>query len=137
LRIRRGQARLHVVAEAAAVLLVVPFMGFVATRKELPTWTRWTAAGIGVGTLVVDGFLLTRFLQRPSALGDLIPGGRAAGRKPREFDPKQLRVGIKIEREHTRSNAVAKEIAMDHLAEDPRYYTKLCWIHDEPPCRLL
>lgn len=37
----------------------------------------------------------------------------------------QLKIGIKIESEHTKSLDVAKTIAMDHLFEDPDYYTKL------------
>jgi hypothetical protein len=37
----------------------------------------------------------------------------------------QLRLGIKTEMEHTDSKKQAKEIAMDHLAENPKYYTKL------------
>jgi hypothetical protein len=37
----------------------------------------------------------------------------------------QLRLGIKTEMEHTDNKKQAKEIALDHLAEDPKYYTKL------------
>jgi len=37
----------------------------------------------------------------------------------------QLKKGIKIEHEHTKDNVTAKKIAMDHLFEDPDYYTKL------------
>ena len=37
----------------------------------------------------------------------------------------QLKLGIKTESEHTDSKKQAKEIAMDHLAENPKYYTKL------------
>jgi hypothetical protein len=37
----------------------------------------------------------------------------------------ELMQGIKIEMEHTNNLAVAKEIALDHLKEDPKYYTKL------------
>jgi len=37
----------------------------------------------------------------------------------------QLKLGIKTEMEHTDNKKQAKEIAMDHLAEDPKYYTKL------------
>lgn len=37
----------------------------------------------------------------------------------------QLRLGMKTEMEHTDSKKQAKEIAMDHLAENPKYYTKL------------
>lgn len=38
---------------------------------------------------------------------------------------KQLQKGIKIEKEHTTSAKVAKEIALDHLAEYPDYYDRL------------
>lgn len=37
----------------------------------------------------------------------------------------QLRTGIKIEMEHTKSKALAKKIAKDHLDEFPDYYTHL------------
>lgn len=37
----------------------------------------------------------------------------------------QLKMGIEIEFEHTNDIKVATEIAMDHLVEDPKYYTKL------------
>ena len=54
-----------------------------------------------------------------------IPGGLASGKSPKDFDGKALAAGIKVEMEHTGKRAVAQEIAMDHLTEDPRYYTKL------------
>lgn len=38
---------------------------------------------------------------------------------------KQLRIGVKVESEHTTSQTTAKEIAMDHLSEIPDYYTRL------------
>ena len=37
----------------------------------------------------------------------------------------QLTKGIKIELEHTTKREVAREIALDHLEEDPKYYDKL------------
>ena len=37
----------------------------------------------------------------------------------------QLKKGIKVEGEHTTYAQTAREIALDHLAEDPNYYTKL------------
>lgn len=37
----------------------------------------------------------------------------------------QLRSGIVVEYEHTTSLKVAHCIAVDHLLEDPQYYTKL------------
>ena len=37
----------------------------------------------------------------------------------------QLNKGVKVEMEHTKDKVKAKEIAMDHLFEDPKYYDKL------------
>lgn len=54
-----------------------------------------------------------------------IKGGLADGKTQDQFDAKQLRRGIEVEMEHTNSKTKAKEIAMDHLVEDPKYYTKL------------
>jgi hypothetical protein len=42
-----------------------------------------------------------------------------------KYDGEQLSLGIKIEKEHTSNEEVAKKIAKDHLDEDPEYYTKL------------
>jgi len=56
---------------------------------------------------------------------DKLKGGLADKMKPEDFDQKELKIGIKHELEHTDDPEMAKEIAMDHLAEDPKYYTKL------------
>jgi hypothetical protein len=56
---------------------------------------------------------------------DIIPGGLADLRKPGEFNKADLEDGIKIELEHTSDPKIAEEIAMDHLTEDPEYYSKL------------
>jgi len=37
----------------------------------------------------------------------------------------QVKKGIKVEKEHTKDGKVAKEIAKDHEAEDPKYYDHL------------
>jgi len=37
----------------------------------------------------------------------------------------QLLMGLKVEKEHADNPGIAKEIAMDHLWEDPKYYDKL------------
>jgi hypothetical protein len=63
-----------------------------------------------------------------------ITGGLASGRRPRDFNAEQLRRGTRVELEHVvrpgrkptkRDRELAREIAMDHLVEDPRYYTML------------
>ena len=41
------------------------------------------------------------------------------------FNPKELKRGIEVEKEHTNSELVAKLIAKDHLSEIPDYYTRL------------
>lgn len=58
--------------------------------------------------------------------GDRLPGGLADRYRPKDFDQKQLRRGTKVEmKEHTRDRGIAREIAMDHLREDPNYYREL------------
>ena len=39
--------------------------------------------------------------------------------------PQELSMGIKVEMEHTKDAEKAKKIALDHLAENPFYYTQL------------
>lgn len=46
------------------------------------------------------------------------------GNLPRCPNTKELRIGRKIEMEHTKNPLVAKKIACDHLREFPKYYTK-------------
>ena len=41
------------------------------------------------------------------------------------IDQKEIEAGTKHEHEHTNDDALARKIAMDHLKEDPHYYTKL------------
>jgi hypothetical protein len=38
---------------------------------------------------------------------------------------KQIKMGQKVEKEHGVNIKKAKRIAMDHLAENPKYYSKL------------
>jgi hypothetical protein len=66
---------------------------------------------------------------------DNIPGGLAKGMtlndiaKHHNISPQTLKnefiKGYAIEREHTTDISIAKEIALDHLYEDPNYYSKL------------
>lgn len=52
-------------------------------------------------------------------------GGAGDYRPDSDFDAQQLEIGIKHEMEHTKDRKIAKEIAKDHLTEDPNYYKKL------------
>jgi hypothetical protein len=56
---------------------------------------------------------------------DILSGGKADKVPNSKFDKTQLNLGQKVEKEHTNSPGVAKEIATDHLTEIPDYYTRL------------
>jgi hypothetical protein len=66
---------------------------------------------------------------------DKIAGGLAKGLSLNDIAEKhgvsvdvmvaEFKKGIAVEMEHTTDREVAKEIALDHLFEDPKYYTKL------------
>lgn len=65
-------------------------------------------------------------MQQPDPVAiERIPGGRAADFDPAQFDQKQLALGIGHELEHSHDIVTAMEIAMDHLTEDPQYYTDI------------
>jgi hypothetical protein len=68
---------------------------------------------------------LTSVLKKVAEWEDEMSGGRADKKNPKDFDPKALEKGIKVEKEHTSDPHIATEIAMDHLTEDPKYYDKL------------
>lgn len=68
-------------------------------------------------------------------LKDMIPGGKGDKMTVEkiaekhgvsvEHIKKQFDMGVKVEREHSKIPEEAKEIALDHLTENPNYYTKL------------
>lgn len=62
---------------------------------------------------------------------DQLPGGLADKKKPADFDQEELQKGIEVELEHTKDKDLATEIAMDHLMEDPKYYSNLEKRHKE------
>lgn len=60
-------------------------------------------------------------------LGSVLGAGRSVEDNftEKDADPKQLKMGIEVEYEHTSSPEMSKRIALDHLAEIPDYYTRL------------
>jgi len=65
---------------------------------------------------------------------DLIPGGAGEGLDVSDVDPKEFLLGTAVEMEHTTEKPYAQEIALDHLAENPKYYSEMCedGLVDEP-----
>lgn len=45
--------------------------------------------------------------------------------KVEQFDPEEIAMGIEVEKEHTNDESEARKIAIDHLKENPKYYSKL------------
>lgn len=66
-----------------------------------------------------------RFLYEFFMPEDALSGGKADSAEASDFDSAELKKGTKHEMEHTDDEAIAKEIAMDHLSEDPHYYSDL------------
>lgn len=68
-------------------------------------------------------------------ISKLLVGGKSNGMSLEDIAKKhnvplksiehQLKLGIKVEKEHTKFDKVAHRIAMDHLVELPDYYTRL------------
>lgn len=58
-------------------------------------------------------------------MSNKISGGKGDKLNPKSIDQHELKIGIKHEMEHTKDVSIAKEIALDHLAENPKYYTEL------------
>ena len=77
--------------------------------------------GMKLDTQVDD---VEQISQEKEETGDMIAGGLADDKVAREFNPEQLAMGLKVEMEHTDNPMVALEIAMNHLMEDPEYYTR-------------
>jgi len=80
--------------------------------------------GIGSGGIAEED--KTEKLEKDKEeAGDVIAGGKADGKSPEKFDQEQIKMGLKVEMEHTDDPMVAIEITMDHLTEFPDYYTRL------------
>jgi len=54
-----------------------------------------------------------------------LKGGVGDNKNPADFDRAELNSGIKEEKEHTNDTDIATEIAVDHLTEEPKYYSKM------------
>ncbi len=59
------------------------------------------------------------------AASEKIVGGKGDRKKDSQFSPKEIKMGHKVEMEHTSSPRIAAEITRDHLTENPKYYSKL------------
>ena len=65
------------------------------------------------------------FIKTLPKLKNKLKGGKGDKLKPEGADPTQLKMGLKIEMEHTKDKEIALEIVLDHLAENEHYYSDL------------
>lgn len=67
---------------------------------------------------------LEQFLAEEDKLASLLQKqGKSKHKEDDKYCPVELEIGVKVEVEHTKDKAAAKEIAKDHLEENPHYYT--------------
>lgn len=111
--------------------------GWIVMQDAVDRARKWKASGSGTYTpppepsAAVRGQRLRNRNEAAAAPApDLISGGKADTKQP--ATPQALSQGAKVEAEHTSSPAVAKEIAKDHLTEDPTYYDKLKKMESQP-----
>lgn len=77
--------------------------------------------------------LMIRYPKNNKIMENKVKGGKADGKTPESIAKKhgvsvkeiekEIEAGVKIEVEHTKDKALAREIAMDHIWEFPKYYT--------------
>ena len=73
------------------------------------------------GEIAVKSDVLDEPLEEDEQLNE----GKGKELHPNLIHPGELRMGIRVEMEHTDDVEKAKKIALDHLAENPFYYTAL------------
>jgi len=98
------------------------------SRKKKDENKEATSAGAGVGAF--EGPLFGKKMNEEKLKGGVSDKKSLAdiAKKHKVSLDKikyQLRKGEKVEKEHTDDDEKVKEIAMDHLYEDPKYYSKL------------
>jgi len=61
-------------------------------------------------------------------------GGKGDKHSYKEFDQREIQIGIRVESEHVSDLDQILEIVVDHLTDNPTYYSKLCksGLVDEP-----
>jgi uncharacterized protein DUF5661 len=114
-------------------ILLVPM--FLATLGALPLYMAGEVTGTPAQTEQRER-LERKFEEYRTAMtdaykidiknfNDKLPGGHADAKPITNYDLNQLLSGINFERDHTKDNMLALELAMDHLERIPDYYRRL------------
>ena len=52
---------LHIISEAIAILIVVPWLIWIVWKKEISDLDRLFLIALAIGTLLIDGYLLVKW----------------------------------------------------------------------------
>jgi hypothetical protein len=112
-----------------------------AKGVEGSIWGKFGMYAFFVFFVIATISLAVARLSKEKKNEDMIPGGLAKGmdltdvanHHKVDIDElmKEFELGVKTEMEHTSDKKVAEEIALDHLFEDPKYYSKLTAMEKE------
>lgn len=78
-----------------------------------------------ISTMDVKPMLKEKYAGKKDVLRLKKSALKAIIRGNKKVNKKELKKGIRTEKEHTNNPRVSEKIARDHLAEDKKYYTKL------------
>lgn len=92
-------------------------------EQMMANHTNFMSPSVAAGRLAALRHIIADAAKK-TASADLLPGGEADGKPDSAFSKKELALGVADEHEHTSNDQIAKEIAKDHLQEDPKYYEK-------------
>ena len=92
----------------------------IANMKKLNEFDKWTDTDHNDWDVSYK-----EFYEHLTEEVETLTGGVGDATAASDVDPAELSLGQTVEMEHTTDPNIATEIALDHLSEDPQYYTKL------------
>jgi hypothetical protein len=81
--------------------------------------------GMGASGSLYGAHATHKILRHNKEASEILQGGKADHVPDSAIDKKELKKGMRHEAEHTKNKKIQKEIAKDHLVEDPKYYEHL------------
>ena len=92
----------------------------IAKMKKLNEFDKWTDTDHNDWDVSYK-----EFYEHLTEEVNTLTGGIGDITAPSNVNTKELSIGVQVEMEHTNDEKIATEIAIDHLTEDPKYYSKL------------
>lgn len=98
---------------------------------KLTSYIRNHPGRFGTGAALAGGAIATPFVVNSFMRREKKSQLAHAHERDTGMPKSQIRMGNKVEMEHTKNPATAHQIAIDHIEEDPHYYTKLKKVEGE------